>query len=105
MVTAGDRFCAVQDTIAKMFRLESKRLHELHLGNKNIDAAIIKLLPRMIEIHVLTEDRSPVDPLVIQGDLAVGDIVIDNHLLRTDHNHFADLLWIQPADVDVSDNL
>src|ERR1700724_2828672 len=88
-----------------MLRLQTKRLYKFDLRKENIAATIIKLLPRLIEIHVLAKNCSPINALVIESDFTVGHIVVHNHLARSNDDHLADLLWIQPTHVNVGDNL
>src|SRR4029077_13466935 len=94
----------IQDTIAKMFGLQSKRLHELHLRQKNIAGTIVKLLSGLVEIHVLSKNCPFVDSLIVNRNLTLGDIVVDDHLARPNHDHFANLLWIEPAHMDAGYN-
>jgi hypothetical protein len=54
---------------------------------------------------VLAEDRLAIDALVADRDLVVGHIVVHDHLSRSDHDHLADLLRIEPAHVDAGHHL
>ena len=88
-----------------MFRLDPKRFRKPDLREKDIAAPVVKLNRLgLVEIHVLSQDRFAVDSLVVNGNLTLGDVVVNHHPPRTDNNHLAHFLRIQPADMNVGDH-
>src|SRR5262245_44869454 len=88
-----------------MFHLYSERFLELNLGKNDVSAAIIKLEGTwVIKVHVLTQDCPAIDSFVVDGDFALGEVVINHHPSGTHHNDLADLLWIEPTDMDIGDH-
>ena len=62
MAKAGERRLRIDNTVAKMLGLDSERFSEFNFGVENVPAAIVKLQSlRMIEIHIFTKDRFPID--------------------------------------------
>ncbi len=59
----------------------------------------------MIEIHIFTEDRFPIDTFVVDGDLVFGYVIVNYHLARPNDDHLSNLLRVEPADMDVGNNL
>src|SRR5215203_6135424 len=103
MDQTGERPGGIYNAVTKMFSFGAERLREFNLRPKNIAAAVVKRSRlRTIEIHVLPKNGSAVDALVINRDFVIRNIVIDDHLSRTHHNHLPDLLRIEPANVDIS---
>src|SRR4030095_7518681 len=105
MRNIGERLFVPLDAISKMFHLYSERFLELNLGKKDVSAPIIKLEgTRVIKVHSLTHACLAIDSFVVNGDLALGDVVINDHFLRTHDNDLADLLRIEPTDMDIGDH-
>src|SRR5262249_42447411 len=60
---------------------------------------------RTIEIHVLAQDSLLIDSLVVNSNLVLSHIVIDNHFSRANYDYLTYFLRIEPANVDVSNDL
>ena len=89
-----------------MLRLNTQRLREFNLRNQYITAAIIELRnARVIEVHVLAQDCAAIDAFVVDDDLILRDVIVNHHLARADDDHLAHLLRVQPAYVNVCDDL
>src|SRR6266700_6685490 len=89
-----------------VFRLDAERFCKLDLRNQNIAGAIVELRnPRIIEVHVLAQDGPTIDSFIVDEDLILCDIVINHHFARPDNDHLAHLLRVQPAHVNVCDDL
>src|SRR5947207_12716368 len=89
-----------------MFRLDAERFCKLDLRNQNIAGAIVELRnPRIIEVHVLSQDGATIDSFIVDEDLVLGDIVINHHFARPNNDHPTHLLWVQPANMNVCDDL
>ena len=92
----------VQDAILKMLGFHPQRLEELHLRKEDIATPVVELCEgRLIEVHILTKEGLAIDSLIVNRDLVFRDVVINDHLARTYHDHFSHLLRIQPADMDI----
>src|SRR4029077_8789454 len=89
-----------------MFRFNTERFRKLDLGYQNVATPIVKSRNlRVIEVHVLPQNGAAINAFVIDGDLVVCDIIINHHLARTDNDHLAHLLRVQPAYMNVCDDL
>ena len=100
----GEGLFVPQDAISKMFHLYSERFLELNLGRRMFSAPIIKLEgTRVIKVHVLTQDCLAIDSF-IESDLALGEVVVNHHPPGTHDNDLADLLRIEPTDMDIGDH-
>ena len=78
-----------------MFRLDPKRFRKPDLREKDIAAPVVKLNRLgLVEIHVLSKDRFAINSLVVNGNLALGNVVVNHHFLGTDNDHLADFLRI-----------
>src|SRR4051812_21355038 len=81
-------------------------LREFDLRKQDIAAAIIEGgRLEIIEIHVLAEDRLLVYSLVVERDFIIGDVIINDHFARPNDNHLSHLLRIEPAYVNIGDDL
>src|SRR6266850_4557443 len=99
-------FTGVADAVGKVFRLDAERFCKLDLRNQNIAGAIVELRnPRVIEVHVLSQDGATIDSFIVDEDLILCDIVINHHFARPNNDHPAHLLRVQPAHVNVCDDL
>src|SRR5204863_4055121 len=89
-----------------MFRFDSYRFCKRYLWYQDVAASIIELRnPGIIEIHVFPQDRAAIDSLVVDSDLVLRDVVVNHHFARADNDHLAHLLRVQPADMDVRNDL
>src|SRR4030095_12297878 len=105
MRNIGERLFVPLDAISKMFHFYSERFLELNLGKKDVSAPIIKLEgTRVIKVHVLTQDCLAIDSFVVNGDFALGEIVLNHHPPGTHDNDLSHLLWIEPTDMDIGDH-
>src|SRR5262249_45786906 len=89
-----------------MFCFDAERFCKLDLRYQNVTASIVE--PRnlgVVEIHVLSQNGTAIDSLVVDGDLAVRNVIIDHHLARADNDHLAHLLRVQPTYMNVCDDL
>src|SRR4029077_2370031 len=57
------------------------------------------------EVHVLTENGASINAFIVNGDLVLRNIIINNHLARADNYHLSHLLRVQPAYMNVCDDL
>src|SRR5258707_15251294 len=89
-----------------MFRFDAERFRKLDLGYENVAAPVVELRsPQIIEVHVLPQNGAAIDSLVVDDDLVFRDIVVNHHLARTDDDYLAHLLRVQPAYMNVCDDL
>src|SRR5437879_3410676 len=106
MMYPGEASTRVADAVGKVFRLDAERFCKLDLRNQNIAGAIVELRdPRVIEVHVLAQNGATIDSFIVDEDLILCDIVINHHFARPDNDHPAHLLRVQPAYVNVCDDL
>ena len=59
----------------------------------------------VVIVHVLPQNRLALDPLVVDGDLVFGVVVVDDHLVRSHNGHLAEPSRVEPADMDVRHDL
>src|SRR6516162_8305653 len=89
-----------------MFCFDAERFRKLHLRYQNVAAPIVERRNlRVIEVHVLSQNGAAINSFVVDGDLALRNIIIDHHLARADNNHLAHLLRVQPTYMNVCDDL
>src|SRR5262249_24167197 len=89
-----------------MFCFEAERFHKLDLRYQNVTTPIVEPRNlRVIEVHVLSQNGTAINSFVVDGDLGLRDVIIDHHLARADNDHLAHLLRIQPAYMNVGDDL
>src|SRR6266513_5829799 len=89
-----------------MFRLGAEGFRKFDLWYQNVAAPMVELRPpRAIEIHVLPQDGAAIDSFVVDNDFVFRDVVVNHHLARADNDHLAHLLRIQPANMNVCDDL
>src|SRR5208337_4532970 len=102
VLDAGQGNALVANAIQVVFRLCPKRLDKLYLRQKYIPATMIEFRGLwLVKIHVLTQDGFAIDSLVINGNLIIGNIVINYHFAGPDNDHFTDFLRIQPTDMNI----
>src|SRR5260370_17319385 len=102
MAKAGERRLRIDNTVAKMLGLDSERFSEFNFGVENVPAAIVKLQSlRMIEIHIFTEDRFPIDTFVVDGDLVFAYFILNYHLARPNADHLSNLFPVDPPYMDL----
>src|SRR5580704_780184 len=89
-----------------MFRFDTYRFCKLYLWYQNVAASIVELRnPGVIEVHVFPQDGAAIDSLVVDGDFILRDVIVNDHLTRADNDHLSHLLRVQPADMNVRDDL
>src|SRR6478672_4429540 len=89
-----------------MFRFDAERFRKLDLRYQDVAASMVK--PgnlRVIEVHVLSQNGAAINAFVVDGDLVLRNIIINDHLARADDDHLAHLLRVQPAYMNVCDDL
>ncbi|MBB5159899.1 hypothetical protein BJ970_007499 [Saccharopolyspora phatthalungensis] len=84
--------------VDEMGVLHEQRLAENHVRRDDVAGAVGDRhrvhVRRIVEAGRVHADVIDADPVLI------GRVVVDRHLVVADDRHAADLLWIEPADVD-----